>query len=71
MQAFKSATTNAYIYGVHQQGWSSFHRKLWQRNYWERIIRNGDELDRIRHYIAENPLRWHFDRLNPGNDQLS
>ncbi len=71
MQAFKSATTNAYIYGVRQQGWSSFHRKLWQRNYWERIIRDGDELDHIRHYIAENPLRWHFDRLNPGNDQLS
>ena len=71
MQAFKSATTNAYIYEVHQQGWSSFHRKLWQRNYWERIIRDGDELDRIRHYIAENPLRWHFDRLNPSNDQLS
>jgi REP element-mobilizing transposase RayT len=38
---------------------------VWQRNYYEHIIRDGDGLDRIRNYIAENPLRWEFDRENP------
>ena len=39
--------------------------KLWQRNYFDRIIRNGDELIRIRKYIRENPLRWEIDEENP------
>lgn len=38
---------------------------VWQRNYYERIIRDEHELDRIRRYIVENPLRWHLDRENP------
>lgn len=39
--------------------------RLWQRNYCEHIIRNGDSLDRVRRYIADNPARWGFDRENP------
>jgi REP element-mobilizing transposase RayT len=31
---------------------------IWQRNYYEHIIRNDADLDRIRHYIATNPARW-------------
>ncbi len=38
---------------------------IWQRNYFEHIIRDAASLDRIRRYIAENPLRWHLDRENP------
>ena len=38
---------------------------VWQRNYWERIIRSDRELERIRTYIAENPLRWHEDSFYP------
>jgi REP element-mobilizing transposase RayT len=38
---------------------------VWQRNYYERVIRNETELDRIRAYIAANPLRWALDRENP------
>jgi len=41
------------------------HGALWQRNYYEHIIRNGDSLDQIRRYILENPARWEFDRENP------
>jgi hypothetical protein len=41
--------------------------KLWQRNYYERIIRNEEELTRIREYILENPLNWEEDRYNPLN----
>jgi putative transposase len=38
---------------------------VWQRNYWEHIIRNGKSLDRIRAYISTNAERWHLDRENP------
>jgi putative transposase len=38
---------------------------VWQRNYYEHIIRTEDSLDRIRRYIAENPARWAVDRENP------
>ncbi|WP_052606071.1 transposase [Calidithermus timidus] len=38
---------------------------VWQRNYYEHIIRNEESLNRIRQYIAKNPLRWHLDRENP------
>ncbi len=38
---------------------------IWQRNYYERIIRSDGELDRVRMYIANNPLRWADDDNNP------
>lgn len=39
---------------------------VWQRNYWERVLRDDRELAIARRYIADNPLRWHLDRLHPG-----
>lgn len=36
---------------------------FWQRNYWERIIRNEQELDSLREYITNNPLQWEMDSL--------
>ena len=38
--------------------------QIWQRNYYERIIRNGQELDAIRAYIQSNPLNWTEDSKN-------
>jgi putative transposase len=38
---------------------------LWQRNYFEHIIRDEDELNRVRRYIDENPLRWSMDEEIP------
>jgi putative transposase len=38
---------------------------VWQRNYWERVMRNDIELDAFREYIANNPLQWHLDTLRP------
>ena len=35
--------------------------KLWQRNYYEHILRNKEELNRIRQYIADNPANWQTD----------
>ncbi len=39
----------------------------WQRNYYERIIRNEDELNRARQYIIDNPQNWSSDLYNPGH----
>ena len=38
---------------------------LWQRGYYEHIVRSNEELARIRQYIAENPGRWAEDSENP------
>ena len=43
---------------------------VWQRNYFERIIRNENELNAIRRYILYNPLRWKLDGENPANTQI-
>lgn len=41
--------------------------KLWQRNYYEHIIRNEQSLQILRQYIQENPLKWELDQLHPNN----
>jgi REP element-mobilizing transposase RayT len=63
--AFKSLSTNAYIRGVRELGWPPFDKRLWQRNYYEHIVRNEDDLNRIREYIENNPANWETDRENP------
>jgi len=40
---------------------------VWQRNYFEHVIRSEDSLKRIRQYILENPMCWEFDRDNPAS----
>jgi REP element-mobilizing transposase RayT len=57
--------TVAYIQGVKENRRPGFDRRLWQRNYYEHIIRDEPELARVRRYIDENPLRWAFDHENP------
>ena len=37
----------------------------WQRSYYDRVIRNLDELDRARRYITNNPRQWDLDEHNP------
>jgi putative transposase len=39
---------------------------LWQRNFFEHVIRDDSSLNRIREYICTNPERWELDRNNPG-----
>jgi REP element-mobilizing transposase RayT len=41
--------------------------KIWQRNYYERIIRDKEELDKFRKYIRNNPYKWAEDENNPVN----
>ena len=37
--------------------------KIWQRSFYEHIIRNKDDYDNIVKYIAENPIKWFYDEL--------
>lgn len=48
-------------YIFHKNG---FQNDLWQRNYYEHIIRTEYELNRIREYIKDNPINWENDRNN-------
>ena len=40
---------------------------IWQRNYYDHIIRNERSLQHMRHYIKNNPLTWADDQLHPCN----
>ncbi len=62
---FKTMTTRRYADGVKHRGWPAFAGRLWQRNYYEHVIRDDDPLDRIRQYILDNPTQWAADRENP------
>jgi putative transposase len=53
--AFKAAASRRVAALDGRQG-----RVLWQRSYHERVVRNYQELNRIRAYIAANPARWHW-----------
>src|SRR3989339_821221 len=55
MDWFKPMTTNAYIKGVKNFGWQSFCKKLWQRSYYEHIIRDENAYLKISEYIKNNP----------------
>ena len=69
IQWFKTMPTNAYIRGVNNNCWPPFPGKLWQRNYYERIIRNEGELHNTRQYIRDNPMQWVSNKENPANHQ--
>ena len=70
IQWFKTMTTNEYIRGVKNNNWQRFNGKLWQRNYWEHIIRNENGYQNISNYIINNPLKWNDDKLNGGNGNI-
>ncbi|HRI27846.1 MAG TPA: hypothetical protein PK239_03725 [Chitinophagales bacterium] len=63
VQWFKTMTTNEYIRGVKNLGWQPFDGKLWQRNYYEHIIRNETAYQNISLYIINNPAKWATDKF--------
>ncbi len=71
IQWFKTMTTNEYIKNVKTINWPPFAGKLWQRNYYERIIRNEPELNNVRAYIQNNPLQWVMDpEMKPNRSEF-
>lgn len=41
--------------------------RIWQRNYHDHIIRDDADLQRLRQYIQDNPMKWELDQLHPDN----
>jgi putative transposase len=68
VQWFKTMTTNEYIRGVKNLGWKRFDGKLWQRDYYEHIIRDEKSFIAITKYINNNPSKWNEDQLYRNND---
>ena len=64
MQWYKTMTTNEYIRCVKTAGWPPFAGKVWHRSYYDRIIRDEDDLLRIRTYITNKPAQWTLDTEN-------
>ena len=63
---FKRMSTNEYIKMVKQGVLKPFDKRVWQRNYWEHIIRNEKEYSNIANYIINNSKKWEMDKLNGG-----
>ncbi len=62
VRAFKALTT----YRVRKDLDSNFG---WQRNYYDHIIRDDADLNRIRQYILDNPAQWELDEENPNRNE--
>jgi REP element-mobilizing transposase RayT len=63
VQWFKAMTSNEYIREVKRGNYPPFNRRIWQRNYYENIIRNETSYNEIQRYMQENPQRWEEDVL--------
>jgi putative transposase len=66
IRSFKSAATR----GINRLRGTPGGR-VWQRGYYERVIRNERELNAVRGYIAANALQWDLDPENPANTNKS
>ena len=58
VQAIKARTAADYVVGVRSWGWPTFRGRLWQKGFYDRVIRDEEELAAIRMYIAQIPRRW-------------
>ena len=63
MSTFEHYAANEYIQNVKTGKFPPFEKSLWQRNYWEHIVRDDDDLNRIREYVIDNPINWKIDDL--------
>jgi putative transposase len=61
IQTFKRHSTIEYIKMVKQNVLPCFHKRIWQRNYHEHIVRNEFDYYKIAEYIKNNPVLWEKD----------
>ncbi len=61
--SFKSLCAHRWLHYINENK-LNISAKIWQRNYYDHVIRNERELKHIRQYIVNNPLKWEFDREN-------
>ena len=63
MRTFKAAVTRRVGRELNETG-------IWQRNYYEHVIRNQQDWERIHNYILANSVNWDGDKENPAWDKL-
>ena len=61
---FKTYTTCKYINGIDNMGWRQFNNRLWQRGYYESVIRDQRYIINIKRYIKNNPANWNNDKFS-------
>ena len=66
IQSFKRYSTVEYTKMVKNGILPPFDKQIWQRSFYDHIIRNRNDYDEIVKYIHENPIRWQFDELYAG-----
>ena len=62
---FKSMVVNSYIEKVKKEDWPKFNKHIFQRTFYDHVIRDEKSLEKIREYIQNNPLQWELDEENP------
>ena len=63
VQSFKRYSTIAYAELVKRGDLPPFDKQIWQRSFYDHVIRNQNDYDEIYQYIYENPMKWKLDRL--------
>lgn len=67
IQWFKTMSTNEYIKEVKSGRLPPFEKHIWQRSFYDHVIRDDEDMNRVREYIQNNPLKWSLDEYNPLN----
>lgn len=67
IQWFKTMTTNEYIQRVKSGLFPPFEKRLWQRSFYDHVIRDEQALHDVREYIQHDSLNWELDENNPSN----
>lgn len=65
VQWFKTMSANEYLRAIKANGSEIVSGKLWQRNFYEHVIRSESELNDIREYVLNNPIHWEEDENHP------
>ena len=58
IRVFKMRVLKSWPAGVRDRGWDRYGTHLWQRSYYDTLIRNDKHLETTRTYILDNPRRW-------------
>ena len=66
MRFFKTMSTNEYIKNVNNGLLPPFDKKLWQKSYYDHVIRNEQDFKEIWEYIENNPMKWNFNKNEKG-----
>ena len=66
IRVYKSKTVNDWLKIIKKENLNCL-ACVFQRNYFEHLIRNKDEFFKYKNYINNNPKNWPFDKYNPEN----